>query len=99
DEVGTRRSGSAAAVTRSRVRTGLEVLLEERRELLSGRTYGLICHQASVDADLGHAVDLLRAAGAGRLAALFGPEHGISGEAQDMITVGGATDTRTGLPV
>jgi uncharacterized protein YbbC (DUF1343 family) len=43
----------------------------------------VLCHPASVDAELRHAIDLLPAAG-GRIAAIFGPEHGARGEAQDM---------------
>ncbi|RZO55002.1 MAG: DUF1343 domain-containing protein [Sandaracinaceae bacterium] len=51
---------------------------------------GLLAHPASVDEDLSHARDVLLAAGAD-LRALFGPEHGFGGEAQDMIGVGDAS--------
>ena len=59
---------------------------------------GLLCLPASVAADLTHAVDRLIAAGI-RPTRLFGPEHGVRGEAQDMIGVEGERDGRTGIPV
>jgi uncharacterized protein YbbC (DUF1343 family) len=81
----------------ARVLTGLEVLCTERLELCKGRRVGLLCHPASVAADLTHAVDRLIAAGI-RPVRLFGPEHGVRGEAQDMIGVGEDHDRRTGIP-
>lgn len=59
---------------------------------------GLLCHPASVDGRLVHAVDRLVACGV-RPSRLFGPEHGVRGEAQDMIGVEGERDGRTGIPV
>jgi uncharacterized protein YbbC (DUF1343 family) len=81
-----------------RTLTGLEVLCADRLDLVRGRRAGLVCHPASVTADLVHAVDRLLAAGV-KLTRLFGPEHGVRGEAQDMIGVDGEHDRRTGLPV
>jgi len=81
------------------VLTGLDVLSREPpKTLLGGRRVGLLCHPASVAADLVHVVDRLIQLGV-RPVRLFGPEHGVRGEAQDMIGVDGATDARTGIPV
>ncbi|HVZ71696.1 MAG TPA: DUF1343 domain-containing protein [Polyangia bacterium] len=80
------------------VQTGLDVLCAERLDLLRGRRVGVLCHPASVASDLTHAVDRLIAAGV-RPTRLFGPEHGVRGEAQDMIGVGHDVDARTGIPV
>ena len=55
--------------------------------LLRGRRVGLLAHAASVDASLRPALEVLRAAGV-EIAALFGPEHGVDGGAQDMVAVG-----------
>jgi uncharacterized protein YbbC (DUF1343 family) len=77
---------------------GIEVLINERRELCRGRRVGLLCHPASVAPDLTHVVDRLIQAGI-RPVHLFGPEHGVRGEAQDMIGVDDACDRRTGIPV
>lgn len=80
------------------VKTGLEVLCSERLDLLRGRRVGVLCHPASVTSDLVHAVDRLLQAGV-RITRLFGPEHGVRGEAQDMIGVDAEKDRRTGIPV
>ncbi len=59
---------------------------------------GVLCHPASVASDLTHAVDRLIEAGV-RPTRLYGPEHGVRGEAQDMIGVDDDHDRRTGIPV
>jgi uncharacterized protein YbbC (DUF1343 family) len=73
------------------VRTGLDVLRDQGFAPLRGRRVGLVCHPASVDAQLRHAADLFAAAPGVELTALFGPEHGFSGVAQDLIGVGDTT--------
>jgi len=80
------------------VTIGLDVLCADRLALCRGRRVGVLCHPASVAADLTHIVDRLIEAGV-RPTRLFGPEHGVRGEAQDMIGVDGETDRRTGIPV
>jgi uncharacterized protein YbbC (DUF1343 family) len=70
------------------VRTGLDVLRQYNWRHRHGRRVGLVCHPASVDGHLRHAADLLAAAPGVELAALFGPEHGFAGTAQDLIGVG-----------
>ncbi len=59
---------------------------------------GVLCHPASIDANLVHIVDRLSASGI-RPARLFGPEHGVRGEAQDMVGVEEEHDRLTGIPV
>ena len=80
------------------VETGLDVLCAERLSLCRGRRVGVLCHPASVASDLTHAVDRLIQVGI-RPERLFGPEHGVRGEAQDMIGVDDDRDRRTGIPV
>jgi len=83
----------------ARVATGLERLLAGDGPDLRGRKLGLIANPTSVDRELRHSIDRLRAAGFD-LRALFGPEHGLRGDAQYMIPVGEvARDRRSGLPV
>ena len=81
-----------------RVMTGLEVLLEEELPRLRGRRLGLLANPTSVSTELRHAADLLVDAGL-RLTRLFGPEHGIRGEAQDMVGVERVEDPRLRIPV
>jgi uncharacterized protein YbbC (DUF1343 family) len=78
------------------VQTGLARLVSEGPDL-SGRRVGLICNPTSIDTDLRHAIDLLREKC--QLVALFGPEHGVRGDAQDMIGADVGRDAATGLPV
>ena len=80
------------------VQTGLDVLLEDGIGGLRGRRIGVLCHPASVSRRLVHIVDALAAARV-NLTRLFGPEHGIRGEAQDMVGVDGDRDSRTGISV
>ena len=81
------------------VRVGLDVLLHHRLGLLRGRRFGVLAHQASVDARLDHAVALLRDVRGARLTALFAPEHGLWGTAQDLVFIANERDPVTGLPV
>jgi uncharacterized protein YbbC (DUF1343 family) len=84
---------------KARVRTGLDVLAARNWAPLQGLRVGLVCHPASVDSLLRHVVDLLAAAPAVKLAALFGPEHGFLGQAQDLIGVGEGDDGHSGLRI
>jgi uncharacterized protein YbbC (DUF1343 family) len=52
-----------------------------------------------VDGRLRHAADLLQAVPGVTLRALFGPEHGVRGDAQYLEAVAGEVDAATGLPV
>lgn len=85
----------------ARVATGLDRVAAGEPEAIAriaGRRVGLVAHPASVDRRLVHARDVLCAAGA-NIVALFGPEHGFGGEAQDMIGVTDARDPVTGASI
>lgn len=83
-----------------KISLGIEELLSKRGDLLRGARVGLICNQASVNHDFRHSADLCRDGGDFKLTALFGPQHGIRGEAQDnMIESPHTFDAETGLPV
>ncbi len=83
---------------RPRVRTGLEELLA-RPGTLRGRRFGLVANPTSVTSGLVHASLALRSSRTFRLTALFGPEHGIWANAQDLVEVEDGRDPQTGLPV
>jgi uncharacterized protein YbbC (DUF1343 family) len=80
------------------VQPGLEVLLDDPRQI-AGKKIGLVTNQSGVTGDLRHVVDLLHRGTNWKLTTLFGPEHGIWGEAQDMAHVGHSIDPMTGLTV
>jgi uncharacterized protein YbbC (DUF1343 family) len=102
---GTRSRSPSAARRRAapagtgRVAAGLDVLARGRFRALRGRRVGLVCNPTAVTRGLVHAADLLAAAPGVSLGALFGPEHGVRGDAQYMAAVGGERDPRTGVPV
>lgn len=83
----------------SKVKTGLDVWVEQGFSALKGQRVGAIVNPTSVDARFRHLADLLANTPGVTLAALFGPEHGIRGEAQYMVAVDDARDRRTGVPV
>ncbi len=77
------------------VRTGLDRIADgdsDAVRLVAGRKVGLLAHAASVDRSLRSAASVLQGAGA-HVAALFGPEHGFAGAAQDMVRVGNTDET------
>ncbi len=82
-----------------KVSTGLDILADDGFARLRGRRVGAICNPTSVDRRMRHLADLLHAAPDVELVALFGPEHGVRGEAQDMIGVDSSVDPATGVRV
>jgi uncharacterized protein YbbC (DUF1343 family) len=76
---------------------GSDILFE--RGVLRGRTIGLVCNPASVDARLQHVVDRADAAGI-TVGAIFGPQHGFRSDVQDnMIETPHGRDARQRVPV
>ncbi len=85
-----------------RMKFGIDRLLAEKelRSPLRGRRTALLAHPASVTGDLVHSLDALAACGDIRLAAAFGPQHGLRGDKQDnMIESPHFTDPFHGIPV
>lgn len=78
---------------------GLDVLLNENLDDLDGKNVGLITNPTGIDQDLNSAIDLLHENEKVNLVTLYGPEHGVRGDAQAGEGVDHYTDERTGLPV
>ncbi|MGM0792350.1 MAG: exo-beta-N-acetylmuramidase NamZ family protein [Bacillota bacterium] len=78
---------------------GIEVLLDDEKELIEGKRVGLITNPTGVDQELNSIVDLLHNDPEVELTALYGPEHGVRGSAQAGEYVEFYTDEKTGLPV
>ena len=79
------------------VRSGLDVLAAQNFAAIAGKTIGLVTNQTGVDAQGRRAVDLLAAAPGVKLAAIFSPEHGLTGDANTDVPHG--RDAITGAPV
>jgi uncharacterized protein YbbC (DUF1343 family) len=80
------------------VKTGLDRVLCGESSVLRGKRIGLLCNPTAVAENLRHIADVVETTGA-TLVCLFGPEHGVRGDAQDMIGVGEAKDSVTGVPM
>jgi uncharacterized protein YbbC (DUF1343 family) len=80
-----------------RTQTGIDVLEAEGFATLRGKRVGLITNRTGVDGQGRRTVDLLAHAPAVRLAALFSPEHGISGSLDAPVE--NSRDGATHLPI
>jgi uncharacterized protein YbbC (DUF1343 family) len=92
-------AAGAGAKARPPVKLGLEVLLEKRLDLLRGKRVGLVTNQTGVDGLLRTTIDRFKAEPSIRLVALYGPEHGVRGNAQAGEYVPFYFDDKYGLPV
>nr|WP_148358689.1 DUF1343 domain-containing protein [Peribacillus simplex] len=84
---------------KQKVSPGIEVLLKDEKNVLSGKKVGLITNPTGIDSKLTSIVDLLNDDPDINLTALFGPEHGVRGDAQAGASVEYYIDEKTGLPV
>lgn len=81
---------------------GIDVLLQDQelRKRLRGRRLALVGHPAAVTTDCRHSLDALVACPDLRVAAAFGPQHGMRGDKQDnMVESADYLDRRHGIPV
>ena len=76
---------------------GSDVLFD--RQLLRGRTVGIVCNPASIDAGFRHVLQRAEEAGVA-VGAIFGPQHGLQSNLQDnMIESPHVEDARRRVPV
>jgi uncharacterized protein YbbC (DUF1343 family) len=83
----------------SQVKPGIEVLVANDQHLIAGKRAGLITNPTGVAADLASTIDVLHGLPNVRLVALFGPEHGVRGDAFAGEKVGHSVDRKTGIPI
>ncbi|HJB43406.1 MAG TPA: DUF1343 domain-containing protein [Candidatus Coprenecus merdipullorum] len=89
-----------ATATAQTVLTGIDVLEANGFEQLQGKRIGLVTNPTGVDRYLNSTIDVLNSAPGVELVALFGPEHGVRGNAHAGEHVEGqAVDPRTGVPI
>ncbi len=80
-----------------KVQTGVDVLEAEQFATLAGRRVGLITNHSGRDAAGRRTIDLLYRDAHVKLKAIFSPEHGLLGKADERVS--STTDPETGLPV
>lgn len=81
------------------MKLGVEIFLERYIEAFKGQRVGLVTNHTSVDQNLTPTIDLLWNHPDVHLTALYGPEHGVRGDATAGAEISGAYDTKTGLPI
>ncbi len=84
---------------RTRVKPGIEVLLDSQLDLLKGKRVGLITNATGINGNRKSTVDLLWKNPKVNLVALFAPEHGIRGDIPAGKHTKSYIDKKTGLPV
>ncbi len=82
------------------IQTGLERICEGHWKKLKGYRLGLLANQASLDSRLNSAKKIISQLLPGQLKALFGPQHGYSGEDQDnMVETNHSYDKELKIPI
>ena len=80
-----------------KVQTGVDLLEAEQFTALAGLRVGVITNHSGRDAAGRRTVDLLYRNSRVKLKAIFSPEHGLTGKADERVS--STTDPETGLPV
>ena len=82
------------------IQTGIENLIDNPRQWISGERIGILCNPASVDRNFTHTRLLVDRVFPGQLTALYSPQHGFFAEKQDnMIESGDMRDPALNIPV
>ncbi len=81
------------------VKPGVEVFLEKHLDLVKGKRVGLVTNPTGTDSELRSTIDLFRSNPSIDLVALYGPEHGVRGNAQAGEYVPFYYDEKFKLPV
>ncbi len=81
------------------VKPGADVLLLEHLDLIKNNNLGIVTNHTAILNSGIHLVDALKRIDDISIVALFGPEHGIRGDAPDGITISDGKDSKTGIPV
>jgi uncharacterized protein YbbC (DUF1343 family) len=82
----------------ARVQPGIDVLEDIGFDRFRYEKLGLIINPSSVTSDIRSTLSIFLGKGA-KIVALFGPEHGIRGEAQDQEECAGFMDEKCGAPI
>lgn len=83
----------------SKYKTGLEIFLENKVDLIDGKRVGLITNHTGLTTDLKNNIDLFYKHQDINLVKLFGPEHGVRGNVGAGDKVSNRIDEKTGLEI
>jgi len=93
------RAQSTNGSSQPAVKLGVEVLFEKHLDLIRGKRIGLITNPSGLDSHLDSIIQLFREQPDVKLVALYGPEHGVRGDAQAGQSVSSYYDKDYQLPV
>src|SRR5262249_8898469 len=79
------------------VRTGLDAIVEQNFAPFQGQSIGLVTNQTGIDSRGRRGIDLFAGAPGLRLAAIFSPEHGVTGDVDTDVP--NSRDAITGRPI
>lgn len=86
-------------VKESKVKCGADLILTEYFDLIKGKRLGIVTNHSALTENGAHLVDTLFHTANVKVTALFGPEHGIRGDAPDGATIANSKDPKTGIQV
>jgi uncharacterized protein YbbC (DUF1343 family) len=89
---------AAGVFCQSQVKVGADLLFEKYFSLVEGKRLGLVTNHSAVLSNGKHLADALFEDKRTKLVVLFGPEHGIRGDAPAGAKVQDGIDAKTGLP-
>lgn len=81
------------------VRTGADRLLSEALDIIRNKRVGILTNHTGRLADGRHIVDAIYESGIAKIVALYGPEHGIAGDAPNGVVVEHRGHPKYGIPV
>ena len=90
---------SISILAQPKVKLGVDILRKSNFDVLKGKRVGLITNPTGVDQNLKSTVDILYESTECKLAALYGPEHGVRGDFSAGTEVDFYIDEKTQLPV
>src|SRR3990172_3030285 len=83
----------------AQVLSGADLLLQKHFSMIQGKRVGLVTNHSALLADGRHLADALAENPEVKLVALFGPEHGIRGDAPAGAKIQDDIDAKTGAKV
>jgi uncharacterized protein YbbC (DUF1343 family) len=92
-----KHAGAKSSARSARVQTGLDVLEAQKFAPLRGKRVGIVTNHTGLDSQGKSTIDLLTHAANVQVVALFSPEHGLAGHADEKVS--SSKDPATGLPV
>lgn len=90
---------AASSIASARVKTGLDVLVEQDFAPIANQRVGVIANQNTMTWDHRNIVEVMAASKRVKLTAIFAAEHGFSAASQAGENIASGKEARTGVPI